>query len=75
MELGKLDTEKRNSKTTHIDMMSTIDMVTVINDEDHRCAEAVKAVLPDIARYAVMLQFQPKSFCDKLQFTGNRINN
>lgn len=50
MELGKLDTEKRNSKTTHIDMMSTIDMVTVINDEDHRCAEAVKAVLPDIAR-------------------------
>ena len=50
MELEKLDTEKRNERTMHIDTLSTLDMVTVINEEDHRCAEAVRAVLPEIAR-------------------------
>ena len=50
MELSKLDTEKRNDKTMHIDTLSTLDMVTVINEEDHRCAEAVKAVLPEVAQ-------------------------
>ena len=50
MELAKLDTEKRNERTMHIDTLSTLDMVTVINEEDHRCAEAVRAVLPEIAR-------------------------
>ncbi len=50
MELSKLDTEKRNEKTMHIDTLSTLDMVTVINEEDHRCAEAVKAILPEIAQ-------------------------
>ncbi len=50
MELSKLDTEKRNAKTMNIDTLSTLDMVTVINEEDHRCAEAVKLVLPEIAK-------------------------
>ena len=50
MDLKKLDTEKRNEKTMGIDEMSTMDMVRVINDEDHRCAEAVKMVLPQIAQ-------------------------
>ena len=50
MELAKLDTEKRNERTMHIDTLSTLDMVTVINEEDHRCAEAVRTVLPAIAR-------------------------
>ena len=50
MELNRLDTEKRNSRTMNIDQLSTLEMVTVINDEDHRCAEAVKTVLPQIAQ-------------------------
>ena len=33
-----------------IDTLSTLDMVTLINEEDHRCAEAVKEVLPQIAQ-------------------------
>ena len=49
MQLNSLDTEKRNINTMNIDTLSTLDMVTVINEEDHRCAEAVKAVLPEIA--------------------------
>ncbi len=50
MELSKLDTEKRNAKTMNIDTLSTLDMITVINEEDHSCAEAVKLVLPEIAQ-------------------------
>ncbi len=50
MELKKLDTEKRNPRTMHIDTLPTLDMVTLINEEDHLCAEAVRSVLPEIAR-------------------------
>lgn len=50
VELRKIDTEQRNPRTAQIDTLSTLDMVTLINEEDHRCAEAVRAVLPEIAR-------------------------
>ena len=50
VELRKIDTEQRNPRTAQIDTLSTLEMVTLINSEDHRCAEAVQAVLPDVAR-------------------------
>ena len=50
VELRRIDTEQRNPRTEHIDTLSTLDMITLINSEDHRCAEAVKAALPEIAR-------------------------
>ena len=50
MELGKLDTEKRNPRTMQIDTLSTSDVVELINAEDHLCAQAVKEVLPQIAQ-------------------------
>ena len=50
INLNRLDTEQRNPRTTHIDTLPTLEMVSLINEEDHRCAEAVKAVLPEIAR-------------------------
>ncbi len=50
VELRRIDTEQRNPRTTHIDQLSTLDMLTLINEEDHRVAEAVKEVLPDIAK-------------------------
>lgn len=49
VKLSALDTEKRNPNTLEIDTLSTIDMVNLINSEDHLCAEAVKAALPHIA--------------------------
>lgn len=49
-KLQLLDTEQRNPASMEIDRMSTLDMVTMINQEDHRCAEAVRQVLPEIAR-------------------------
>ena len=41
MDLNSINTEQRNSKTTHIDTMSTLDMVKLINEEDKKVAIAV----------------------------------
>ena len=49
VDLKKLDTEKRNPLTAQIDTLSTLDMAAMINSEDHKCAEAVKETLPQIA--------------------------
>jgi N-acetylmuramic acid 6-phosphate etherase len=43
-------TEQPNPNTQHIDRLSTLDMLRVINDEDRRVAEVVAAALPDIAQ-------------------------
>ena len=41
-DLSRIDTEQRNPATAHIDTLSTLEMAALINQEDHRCAEAVK---------------------------------
>ena len=49
VELTKLSTEQRNERTMHIDRLPTLEMLRVINEEDHRVAEAVRLVLPEVA--------------------------
>ena len=49
VELQKIATEQRNPNTMHIDTLSTLDMVKLINQEDHRVAEAVAEVTDKIA--------------------------
>lgn len=48
-ELGSLLTEARNAASAQLDSLSTLEMLTVINDEDARVAVAVRAELPAIA--------------------------
>jgi N-acetylmuramic acid 6-phosphate etherase len=43
-------TEQENPRSRDIASMSTADAVALINDEDGRVAEAVRKVLPDVAR-------------------------
>lgn len=50
VELRHIDTEQRNPRTMNIDQLPTLDMLTLINEEDHRVAEAVKEVLPEVAK-------------------------
>lgn len=45
-----LKTEMRNPATTHIDRMSTLDMLQVINQENMNAVRAVEAATADIAR-------------------------
>ena len=48
--LGQLLTESRNPRTEHLDELSTLDMLRLINDEDATVALAVRAELPNIAK-------------------------
>ena len=48
VELQKIATEQRNPNTMNIDTLSTLDMVKLINREDHRVAEAVALVTDKI---------------------------
>lgn len=50
MEIKNLVTETRNPATTHIDTMSTIEMVNTINSEDQKVAEAVGTQVEPIAK-------------------------
>lgn len=49
VSLDKIATEKRNILTLHIDELSTIDMLTLINNEDKTVPLAIEKILPDIA--------------------------
>lgn len=49
LELKSIGTEQRNPNTMHIDTLSTLDMVKLINREDHKVAEAVSLVTDQIA--------------------------
>lgn len=48
-------TEQRNPATTELDCMSALEIVTAMNTEDARVAEAVENALPQIARAAELI--------------------
>lgn len=50
MELSKLITEQRNPVSMNLDQLSTMEMLTVINEQDKKVADAVAEVLPQIER-------------------------
>lgn len=49
LDIEKIVTEQRNERTAHIDELSTLDMVRLINDEDKKVAYAVEETLEPIA--------------------------
>jgi N-acetylmuramic acid 6-phosphate etherase len=49
-DLSALSTEARNPRSEHIDELSTLDMLTLVNQEDATVASAVAAELPAISR-------------------------
>ncbi|CNH00313.1 N-acetylmuramic acid 6-phosphate etherase [Yersinia pekkanenii] len=50
MNLGALISESRNPATMELDTLSTLAMLTCINDEDRKVPEAIRLVLPAIAQ-------------------------
>lgn len=50
VELQKIATEQRNPNTMNIDSLPTLEMVKLINREDHKVAEAVSLVADKIAQ-------------------------
>lgn len=50
MNLGALISESRNPDTMDLDTLSTLEMLTRINDEDRKVPEAIRLVIPTIAQ-------------------------
>ena len=50
MDLSRLTTERRNPTSAHIDSCTTLEMVTIMQQEDSKIAAAIQKILPDIAR-------------------------
>lgn len=50
IDLSHLQTEGRNTASENIDTLSTLDMLTIINQEDQKVALAVEHILPHIAQ-------------------------
>jgi len=48
--LQALESEKTNPASAQLDTLEALDIATVMNREDHKVAEAVAKVLPDIGR-------------------------
>ena len=64
-DLKKLTTEARHPETTALDQMTPIEILTIMNREDRRAAEAVERMLPKIARVV--------DFCVQSLERGGRI--
>ncbi len=50
LNLNNMSTETRNPNTMNLDMMSPLELVTAMNQEDARIPEAIRPALPQIAR-------------------------
>ena len=50
INLDKIATEQRNEASAHIDQVSTLEMVKIINNEDKKVPEAITPLLPLIAK-------------------------
>ena len=48
-ELNGIVSEGQNPDTLDIDLLSTTEILTKINNEDHKVAAAVKLVIPQIS--------------------------
>lgn len=54
-QLKSLTTERRNPRTSTIDVAPTERILEMMNDEDHLVADAVRAAIPDVARVVEMV--------------------
>lgn len=48
MDLTKLTTERRNERTMHLDELSSLEILTIMNEEDAKVPLAIKEELPTI---------------------------
>ncbi len=50
VNINHLNTENRNPKTLHLDTMSTMELIRIMNEEDQKVIDTIKEALPDIER-------------------------
>ena len=57
LSLQQFTTESRNQASANIDTVGTLEMVTIINNEDKKVAMAVESILPQIAQAVDAIQY------------------
>ena len=72
-DLGKLKTEGRNQNTLHIDTMSTIEMMTVMNNENRVVEDAIATQLSEISQAVDIIATALGESLSKSTFTESRI--
>ncbi|MBN2850120.1 MAG: N-acetylmuramic acid 6-phosphate etherase, partial [Erysipelotrichaceae bacterium] len=55
VKINHLNTEQRNPKTMLLDTLSPLEIVTIMNEEDGKIADAIHEKLPEIARAVEMI--------------------
>lgn len=50
LKIDYLKTERRNTKTLDLDKMSTMELISIMNEEDQRVIDAIKEALPQIEK-------------------------
>ncbi|MPW25604.1 N-acetylmuramic acid 6-phosphate etherase [Alkalibaculum sp. M08DMB] len=50
IEINHLKTENRNSRTMNLDMMSTMELLHIMNEEDQKVINTIKEALPQIEK-------------------------
>lgn len=61
MNLATLVSETSNPATMELDSQTTLDMITLFNQEDRKVPEAIALVLPEIARAVDMAAARMKA--------------
>lgn len=50
VQIDHLNTERRNPKTLHLDTLSTIELLQIMNEEDQKVIDTIKEALPQIEK-------------------------
>lgn len=53
--INKLGTEQRNDKTKDLDILSTMDILKIMNEEDLNVVNAVNKALPQIENVVIQM--------------------
>ena len=61
IDLNRLETEKKNPASTHIDELSPLEIIQVIHAEDQKAVDAVTPLLPKIAEAVDKIAHRMKS--------------
>ena len=47
-KISHLTTETRNPKSSELDTLSSLEIIQIMNEEDHKVAQAINQQLPNI---------------------------
>ena len=56
LDINGLGTEQRNDKTKDLDLMSTMEIIQIMNEEDLNVVAGVKKALPQIEKVVGVMQ-------------------